>query len=101
MKKFLSLLIAAFTLSVVSAQPMMFDPVSWSTSVEQIADGEYRIDFKASVADGWHMYDLGPYDGGPLATTFTFEPISGYELVGTITPNRESVREMDEIFEIE
>ena len=101
MKKFLSLLISVFTLSVVSAQPMMFDPVSWSTSVEQIADGEYRIDFKASVADGWHMYDLGPYDGGPLATTFTFEPISGYELVGTITPNRESVREMDEIFEME
>ena len=101
MKKFLSLLIAAFTLSVVSAQPMMFDPVSWSTSVEQIADGEYRIDFKASVADGWHMYDLGPYDGGPLATTVTVDPVVGYELVGDLTANIESVRAYDEIFEME
>ena len=28
------------TTMMASAQPQLFDPVSWSTSVEQIADGE-------------------------------------------------------------
>jgi thiol:disulfide interchange protein DsbD len=36
-----------------------------------------------------------------LATTFIFDPIVGYELEGSVVPNRESVRQMDEIFEME
>lgn len=97
---FLTLAVVLTSLSAM-AQPQLFDPVSWSTSVEQVADGEYRIDFKASVAEGWHMYDLGPYEGGPLATTFTFDPVEGYELVGGVTASVESVRAYDEIFEME
>ena len=97
---FLTLAVALTSLSAM-AQPQLFDPVAWSTSVEKIADGEYRIDFKASIEEGWHMYDLGPYEGGPLATAFTFDPIEGYELVGAVTANKESVRQMDEVFEME
>ena len=96
---FLALAVALTSLSAI-AQPQLLDPVAWSTSVEQIGDGEYRIDFKASVAEGWHMYDLGPYEGGPAATTFTFDPVEGYELVGGVTANRESAREMNDIFEM-
>ena len=96
---FLTLAVALTSLSAI-AQPQLLDPVAWSTSVEQIGDGEYRIDFKASVAEGWHMYDLGPYEGGPAATTFTFDPVEGYELVGGVTANRESTREMNDIFEM-
>ena len=62
--------VMAFSAAAAFAQPM--EPVTWSSSVEKISEGEYRVDFKASVADGWHMYDLGPYEGGPMATTFTF-----------------------------
>lgn len=83
------------------AQMQLFDPVSWTSSVEQTADGEYSIKFKASIEQGWHMYDMGPYDGGPLPTAFTFEPSSGYELIGGVEPDRASVREMDPTFEME
>ena len=75
------MLVVMLTSVSASAQMPLFDPVSWSTSVEQVGDGEYRIDFKATIEQGWHLYDLGPYEGGPLATTFTFDPIVGYELV--------------------
>ena len=95
------MLVVMLTSVSASAQMPLFDPVSWSTSVEQVGDGEYRIDFKATIEQGWHLYDLGPYEGGPLATTFTFDPIVGYELVGEVEANRESVRQMDEIFEME
>ncbi|MBO5878609.1 MAG: thioredoxin family protein [Alistipes sp.] len=101
MKNFFLTIVAVVASMVVAAQPMMMQPVSWSTSVEQVGDGQYRIDFKASVDEGWHLYDLGPYEGGPLATTFIFDPIVGYELEGSVVPNRESVRQMDEVFEME
>ena len=94
------MLVAVVASAVVAAQPMMMQPVEWSTSVEQLGDGQYRIDFKASVDEGWHLYDLGPYDGGPLATTFIFDPVEGYELVGEVVANRESVRQMDDVFEM-
>ena len=96
----LTMVVVLTSLSAV-AQPQLLEPVAWSTSVEQIADGEYRIDFKATVDEGWHLYDMGPYEGGPIATSFTFDPIEGYELVGGVKPNRESTREMNEIFEME
>ena len=41
---FLTLAVVLTSLSAM-AQPQLFDPVSWSTSVEQVADGEYRFDF--------------------------------------------------------
>ena len=100
-KSLILMLVVMLTSVSASAQMQLFDPVSWSTSVEQVGDGEYRIDFKATIEQGWHLYDLGPYEGGPLATTFTFDPIVGYELVGEVEPNHESVRQMDEIFEME
>lgn len=95
------MLVVALTSVSAWAQPQLFDPVSWKSSVENLGNGEYRIDFTATVADGWHLYDLGPYEGGPLATTFTFDPVVGYELVGDVVASREAVREMDEIFEME
>lgn len=100
-KTFLLMLVVALTSVSAWAQPQLFDPVSWKSSVENLGNGEYRIDFTATVADGWHLYDLGPYEGGPLATTFTFDPVVGYELVGEVVASREAVREMDEIFEME
>lgn len=101
MKNIFLTLAIVLTSIFAMAQPQLLEPVSWSTSVEKVGDGEYRIDFKASVAESWHMYDLGPYEGGPVATTFTFEPIEGYELVDVVTAERESIREMNDIFGME
>ena len=48
---FVTLAVALTSLSAF-AQPQMLEPVSWSTSVEEIGEGEYRINFKASIEDG-------------------------------------------------
>ena len=57
MKNFFLTLVAVAISMVVAAQPMMMQPVAWSSSVEQLGDGQYRIDFKASIDEGWHLYD--------------------------------------------
>ncbi len=94
------LTVIAACLAVVSfAQPS--DPVAWSSSVEEIAEGEYRITYKASVEPGWHIYDMGPYEGGPMATAFTFEPSADYELVGGVEPQSEAKRHFDNTFNME
>ncbi|MBE6214161.1 MAG: thiol:disulfide interchange protein [Rikenellaceae bacterium] len=90
----------AMVAAVVSyAQPT--DPVHWTTSVEALGDDIYRVEFKAEPDMGWHLYDLGPYEGGPMATTFVFEPSSAYELVGEVTADKESTREYNSIFDME
>lgn len=98
-KKLFLTLVAAFVSFAAVAQPA--DPVKWSASVEDLGDGAYRLVFEAMPDMGWHLYDLGPYEGGPMATTFTFEDPAGYELVGEVKALSESMREYNDIFAME
>ena len=98
-KVFLLVIGAALSSVMAFAQPI--DPVAWNSSVEKVAEGEYRIVIKANVEQGWHIYDLGPYEGGPMATAFTFEPSADYELVGGVEAQGELVRHYDDIYEME
>ena len=93
-------IVMAFSVAVAFAQPM--EPVTWSSSVEKISGDEYRITFKASIEPGWHIYDMGPYEvGGPMATTFNFEPAEDYELVGGVDAQGDAVRHYDDVYEME
>lgn len=92
-------LIALVSSIAVTAQPV--DPVKWSSQVEALGDNTYRIVFEAVPEMGWHLYDMGPYEGGPMATTFTFEPSEDYELVGATTAQGKSIREFNNIFAME
>ncbi|MBQ1980036.1 MAG: thiol:disulfide interchange protein, partial [Alistipes sp.] len=98
LKSFCLTIVLALTSLSLSAQPI--DPVAWKTSVKQDAEGVYAITFSASVDKGWHIYDLGPYEGGPMATTFTFEG-EGFELQGAVEASVESVKQHNDIFDME
>lgn len=76
--------------------------VTWQSSVEHLDAGNYRIVFSANIPDGFHMYDLGPYElGGPNATTITFEPVEGVTFVGELKASMQPVRHFDKTFELE
>ena len=47
------------------------------------------------------MYDTGPYDGGPNATAFTFEPNADVTLLGGIEQFPKPVRVYDSLFAME
>ena len=98
-KKWFLTLVAAVVSIAAMAQPA--DPVKWSASVEDLGNGTYRLVFEAVPEMGWHLYDLGPYEGGPMATTFTYEDVNGYELVGEPKALSESTREFNDIFAME
>ncbi len=74
--------------------------VSWESATEQTSSDEYKITIRATIAEGYHIYDLEPF-GGFNPTTFTIEPSEGVELVGDITPLSTPHRYYDDIFEVD
>jgi thiol:disulfide interchange protein DsbD len=79
MKKIV-LLLALFLYSIGYSQ--IHDPVQWSTSVEKISETEYNLIMTSSIEENWHLYSQEVPEGGPIATTFSFGEVSGFELVG-------------------
>ena len=89
-----SLLLGIFGTATAAAQ--VENPVSWKFS----ASGQ-QAEITATISGEWHMYDIGPYDGGPNATTFTFELPEGVTLDGGIVQVTRPTRVQDEIFGME
>ncbi len=76
--------------------------VQWTDRVEQTGEGSYRVTLTAEIAEGWHMYDLGPYtSGGPNATSIVFEPGEGVTVDGDLEIVDQPVRVYEEMFGME
>ena len=71
MKKLFSLLLL-LCVSVIS-YAQIIDAVHWRFSVKDISDSEKELVFTANMDDGWHLYGMNIPDGGPAATTFSFD----------------------------
>lgn len=78
---------AIFFLSIlhVNLQAQILDPVKWSWKAEPAGNGEYKLTFTAKIDKGWHVYSQFIGEGGPVPTTFTFEPNSSIQLLGKTT----------------
>lgn len=88
--------LAAMIATTVSAQS-----VSWKSSVQHLDGQTYRIVLEASIPAPWHMYDMGPYEGGPNATTITFTPGEGAVLEGGVEQLTRPERHYDKTFGME
>jgi len=95
MKKFLIPLLALFAALPVSAQ-FGENPVNWNCKV----DGNAVV-ITATIDSPWHMYDLGPYEEGPNATSIKFTLPEGVTAVGEIQTVTEPHRYYDEMFKAE
>jgi thiol:disulfide interchange protein DsbD len=77
--------VAAFLflfVSVMQARAQVMEPVAWSFRSEGTGDNNYEIIMTATLDDTWHLYSMDIAEGGPVATSFTFEPSTGYTLDG-------------------
>ncbi|WP_339885406.1 protein-disulfide reductase DsbD family protein [Polaribacter vadi] len=72
MKKIVIVFVLFLSLTqVIRAQ--IQDPVKWTTSVEKVSDLEYTLITKATIEAGWHLYSQIVPEGGPIATSFTYD----------------------------
>lgn len=74
------------------------DLVSWKIASEATGDKTFDIKITASIAPGWHMYDMGPYENGPNATTFIFTLPKGVTKVGEISSIEKPIKVDDPMF---
>lgn len=84
MRHKLTWLFAVIFLSVSNLLSAQFgdNPVSWSSKVVKADNNIYEIELKGSMDSEWHIYDLGPYKDGPIATTLTISGGNGVKTVG-------------------
>lgn len=99
--KKICLMLTLFLASLLSLSAQITQPVSWSISSNDLGDNQYEIVLTAEIEPSWHIYDLGPYQGGPNPTALTFELSEEYELIGEPYIKSQVKRGYDEAFEME
>jgi thiol:disulfide interchange protein DsbD len=87
-------LVLSFLLITTSIFSQIYDPVKWSTSVENVSENEYNLVINASIDMNWHLYSQNVPEDGPIPTTFIFQPSEGVELIGT--PSEEEGHTVDD-----
>lgn len=99
MKRILLLFIAICSTWSVHAQ--LYDPVSWKFDVENVEDNEATVVITASIQPGWHVYSQYIEEGGPIPTSFSFEPSDGFNLIGKVTESPKAVSAFDPNFDMQ
>ena len=96
MKKLIATLWLACLVCFVQAQ--ILTPVTWKIHLDDTGASEKLIVFTATADKGWHLYDMNLPEGGPISTSFTFETLTGAELIGTPTASVAPTTVYDEQF---
>jgi thiol:disulfide interchange protein DsbD len=100
MKKsfFSTLFLLLILFSTANAQ--ILQPVKWSFESRQVNNDEYELILKAEMEKGWHIYGIDIPEGGPIPTSFRFNPSDEYELAGKLmTPV--AIEKYDNAFEMD
>ena len=78
-----------------------FNPVKWSSKVEQKSDNEFVLVMDVVIEDEWHLYSQFTPDGGSQPTVFTFKESKGnYQLVGK-TKESPYKKVFNDVFEVD
>jgi len=94
------LLMTVILCSFLFAQGQILNPVKWSYGSKRLSSTEGVVFIKATIDDGWHIYSQTVKDGGPVKTSFTFEPSKAYELTGS-TQEPKPVTRLEKVFDME
>ena len=83
----------------LNLQAQIYDPVSWSTSVEKVSATDYVLISSAKIESGWHLYSQDVPAEGPVPSSFTYEDNAAFELVGG-TKEEKGITVNDPVFEM-
>lgn len=69
-------------LSAVTLRSQVLEPATWSFRSVKTGDNTFELVMTAELEKGWHVYAMDIEPGGPIPTSFTFEPGKGFVLQG-------------------
>lgn len=79
----------------------IYDPVKWSYSSEKINEKEFDLLISAKLEKGWHLYSQFIEEGGPIPTSFKFNPSPNYKLIGKVSESPKAVTAYDNNFDMQ
>lgn len=96
------LFLICFSLIGLSLNGQIFNPVKWSTAYEQIGEGEFKLQFTATIDEGWVIYSQYlESEDGPIPTGFYFEEGNHFELVGKNEESGNRKEAYDKVFDMQ
>ncbi len=98
MTRFRNLLLILLLLWGTTSYAQMEEPVTWQSSIAKIDSTDYRITLTGVIEDGWAIYDMEEYDGGPNPTNLVIELPEGVTLKGEPLVVSPIKRAFDDIF---
>lgn len=78
----------------------MVNPIKWDAK-ESLNGNKVTITYTATIEKGWHLYGTEIPDGGPNATTFTYDNLVGVEQISGIKAESPAITKFEEMFGIE
>lgn len=91
--------ISLMALTALVTTAAVVKPVTWTTTVN--TEGDHgSIVITADIKDGFHIYGFNITNGGPVPTTFTFEPNDAVTLIGSPTPSVAPKTSFDKAFDL-
>jgi thiol:disulfide interchange protein len=91
-------LFTSFIFFTLATWSQIYDPVTWQFSSEKKGDRQYELVFVASIDNGSHIYSMEIPDGGPIPTSFSFDTLASFKLLGKTYEVTKPVEMMDDAF---
>jgi thiol:disulfide interchange protein len=91
-------IIISLLLVVYHVSAQIYDPVSWEFRSEKKGEKQYELVFTASIDKNSHIYSMTIPDGGPIPTSFRFDTLPGFKLIGGTYEVSKPVEMFDEAF---
>ena len=76
-------------------------PVRWSFAVRRIDDTTYVLSAQADIEQDWNIYAQDVEEGGPIPTSFHFEPDASYVLDGKVRETGTRKAGLDPVFKVQ
>ena len=99
MKKFLFVFILSSIVADCFAQ--LENPVKWNFSAKKINATTYEVHLTAKIEDEWHIYSQTTPDGGPVATSISFNKNPLLSLDGTVKESGKLEEHFEELFGVQ
>ncbi len=95
------LLTSLFLFLAVGLTAQFTNPISWEFSFEPVAGDEFDLIAVSTAEDGFAIYSQYTPEGGPVPTSFVWEPGDHYELVGKGKEEGHKKSGIDDMFGID
>jgi hypothetical protein len=99
MKKFL--FVSALFIIVSDCFAQSENPVKWTFSAKKINATTYEVRLSATIEDEWHIYSQTTPDGGPVATSISFNRNPLLTLDGAVKESGKLEEHFEELFGVQ